>query len=564
MGNTLSDENEIFLDKVFSLSHAAATSENPEKLIKQILSAAASLANADGTFFFSVTSAGFMNLSYTNVKSLNLTLSGTTNLTLFPSVFLPECKSKNTLQPVEICAIRQEIINSPSIYAENNLDTSLFQNFDKEHDYTTISFLGFPVLNSQNITLGVVILINAGDKNGKICPFSPSLQKKIIGLCQSISTALERKQLKESYSQLLESFINILAKAIDEKSPYTGLHCQRVPIITKMLAAAAVAETEGPLKNFEMSDNEWYALHIASWLHDCGKITTPEYIVDKATKLETPYNRIHEIRNRFEILRRDAHIEYLQKRLANTDTQQNLQAEFVSKVKELQQNFEFIGRCNTGDTSLSQADLDHLEALASIPFTRYFDRTVGLSWSEKSLIDDLKAAASPETEYLIQNRPEQLKAAYNKGELSNLKVVRGTINNDEREKINEHIVTTIDILKNLPFPAELANVIEYAGSHHERIDGKGYPNGLTGDQMSIPAKIMAIADVFEALTATDRPYKEPKKLSEVLRIMREMKNSGHLDPDLYELFIKNGVYMDYAKEYLDKKQIDDFNPDEFL
>ena len=386
----------------------------------------------------------------------------------------------------------------------------------------------------------------------------------MLAVCQMAVFALERKQLSESYTQLLESFVDVLAKAIDSKSPYTGLHCQKVPIITRMLAAAAVQETEGPFKNFEMSDNDWYALHIASWLHDCGKIITPEYIMDKSAKLETINNRIHEIRNRFEILRRDAHIEYLQKRLKNIDTKENLQAEFVTKIKQLTDDFEFIGYCNIGDTPLTDNDIKRLDKISERSFTRYFNRMTGLSWGEKKLINTPSTYTKPEVEYLLQDRPEQLAALYNQGELTNLKIRQGTINAVERKKINEHIITTINMLKNLPFPPDLSNIVEYAGAHHERIDGKGYPNGLTGDQMSIPAKIMAIADVYEALTARDRPYKEPKKLSEVLRIMRDMKNNGHLDPDLYELFIKSGVYMDYAKEYIDKDQIDDINPEEFL
>ena len=385
-----------------------------------------------------------------------------------------------------------------------------------------------------------------------------------MAVCQILAVIMERKHLSESYTQLLESFVGILARAIDAKSPYTGLHCQKVPIITRLLTAAAVAEKEGPLKNFEMSDNDWYALHIASWLHDCGKIITPEYLVDKSAKLETIYNRIHEIRDRFEILRRDAHIEYLQKRLNKTDTKEKLQAEFVEEVKILTDDFEFIGKCNVGDTPLTKEDYERLDTISHRSFTRYFSRMVGLSWSERKLINTPAAYTKPELEYLLQDRPEQIAAPYNQGELTNLKVARGTINNAERKKINEHIITTINILKSLPFPPELKNIVEYAGAHHERVDGKGYPNGLKGNQMSIPAKIMAIADVYEALTAKDRPYKEPKKLSEVLRIMQEMKNSGHLDPDLYDLFIKSGVYIEYAKDYVDKSQIDEINPEEFL
>ncbi|MCL2085907.1 HD domain-containing protein, partial [Candidatus Saccharibacteria bacterium] len=375
---------------------------------------------------------------------------------------------------------------------------------------------------------------------------------------------LENRRLRESYVQLLESFIEVIARAIDAKSPYTGAHCQRVPVITRLLATAAVQQEDGALKDFEMNTQDWYNLHIASWLHDCGKVTPPEYIVDKATKLETIHNRIHEIRNRFEILRRDAHIEYLKKRLNQSDTQENLQAEFINKIKQLEDDFDFVAKCNIGDRGLSDKDVSRLEAIARTQFTRYFSRLKGLSWTERDNIKDKDLYEKPSIENLIQNREDHVFNNFNNGELYNLEIRNGTINKEEREKINEHIVVTIDMLKALPFPKELSNVVEYAGAHHERMDGKGYPNALTGAQMSTPAKIMAIADIFEALTANDRPYKEPKKLSEVLSIMKHMKNSGHIDPDLFEVFIKSKVYMDYADQYVSPEQIDDINPEDYL
>lgn len=556
--------NDILLQDMITLSGKMSDGCDPAEIVALAVEAASRIADADGCFFFHITPTRFMNLIYSHVNSLNTSISGTSNMALFPSVYLPDIKNKQNKRPAEACAVNKEIINSSNIFNEPNLDVSSLKEFDEANNYTTVSSLIFPLFNSKHNIIAVVQFINARDPKGKIISFTADDQEKMIAVCQMAALALERKQLSESYTQLLESFVDVLAKAIDSKSPYTGLHCQKVPIITRMLASAAVQETEGPFKNFEMSDDDWYALHIASWLHDCGKIITPEYIIDKSAKLETINNRIHEIRNRFEILRRDAHIEYLQKRLNNIDTQENLQAEFVAAVKQLTDDFEFIGRCNIGDTPLTDDDIKRLDKIAEHTFMRYFNRMVGLSWGEKKLINTPSTYTKPEVEHLLQDRPEQLSGPYNQGELVNLKIRQGTINKAEREKINEHIVTTINMLKNLPFPPELANIVEYAGAHHERIDGKGYPNGLTGDQMSVPAKIMAIADVYEALTARDRPYKEPKKLSEVLTIMRDMKNSGHLDPDLYELFIKSGVYMDYAKEYIDKEQIDDINPEEFL
>ena len=555
--------NEIILPDLLALNDSLINDDYPV-IIEKVMRVARKACDADGCFFFSVSDNKYINLEYSRVNSLNVGISGTENMAFFPSVFLPDVKNRNRKAPSEYCALNREIINSPNIFQTTGIDTDLIAKFDDANNYSTISLLAIPLVDRKDNLLGVAQFTNAKDANGKIISFTTEAQKVVLSVCKLITIALENKNQKEAYSQLLESFIEVLARAIDAKSPYTGSHCQRVPIIARLLATAAVQETTGNLKTFEMSPDDWYTLHIASWLHDCGKVTTPEYIVDKATKLETIFNRIHEIRNRFEILRRDAHIEYLQKRLNNIDTKQHLQAEFVAKVKQLEEDFAFVAKCNTGDIELNDRDIARLEQISQIQFVRYFNRMLGLSWAERDNVENKDFYVHPARENLLQNRKDQIFGPYNRGELYNLEIRRGTINKEERDKINEHIVVTIDMLKALPFPKELSKVVEYAGAHHERIDGKGYPNGLTGNQMSVPAKIMAIADIFEALTANDRPYKEPKKLSEVLRIMQQMKHNGHIDPDLYDVFIRSKVYQDYAEQYMDKNQIDEVTPEDYL
>jgi HD-GYP domain-containing protein (c-di-GMP phosphodiesterase class II) len=539
-------------------------SANLSENITQIMQAIAELSVADIVLLFIVSDDKFINFKQCYINTPNKYISDMAISSIFPSTFLPHVNKKKLNHPHELCAINQEIFNSSSLYTEKHIDTTYHKKLDEKLEISTVSLLSFPIYNNKGHTIGVIQVINPRNNAKKIINFTNKTIADLTSLSKLLALQIELDIQNNSYNRLLESFIEVIAKAIDNKSPYTGEHCQKVPIITRMIATAAIDSTSGPFKNFEMSNDEWYSLHIASLLHDCGKITTPDYIVDKSTKLEVPYNRIHEIRNRFEILRRDAHIEYLQKRLKKIDTTENLQAEFVNKVKKLTDDFAFIGMCNTGDTPLTKDDLHRLDEIGKQTFTRYFSREIGLSWKEKNLLSNTNKTQSPETEHLLSDRPEQVAAIYNQGELHNLKIETGTINDEERKKINEHISTTIEMLKDLSFPKELSNIIEYAGSHHERIDGKGYPNNLTGDEMSIPAKIMAIADIYEALTAKDRPYKKPKKLSQVLAIMRDMKNSGHIDPDIYTLFIKSGVYMDYAKEYISKDQIDDINIEEYL
>ena len=556
--NELEDLVSIFQNINISLIEE----ENVNGVLANIAVGAQEVTNSDGVFLFVINEDKFLNLEYSNIKSLKWQKTGAENRKIFPNLFLSAKNSKRF--PVEICALNQEVINEGNLSSVQDMNLENIRRFDNLLDYSTVSFLAIPLVGRNKKILGILQLINAQGANGKVISYTSSAVEKAQSFASLASILLENGRLKEAYGQLLESFIEVLARAIDAKSPYTGAHCQRVPVIARLLATAAVQSDVGSLKTFEMSKDDWYALHIASWLHDCGKITTPEYVVDKATKLETIYNRIHEVRDRFEILRRDAQIEYLQKRLADVDKKENLQKEFAIKVKQLEDDFAFIAECNIGDKNLKEDDISRLKKISGCHFMRYFNRGLGLSWAERDALKNIEDFSKPGWESVLQNRPEHLVGEYNKGELYNLLIPYGTINENEREKINEHIEVTIDMLKALPFPSELSKVVEYAGSHHERIDGKGYPNGLTGEQMSVPAKIMAIADVFEALTANDRPYKEPKKLSEVLKIMQEMKNTGHIDPDLYKVFILSRVYMDYAEQYVGKDQIDEINPEEYL
>ena len=553
----------ISADTLLELTNSLSQEQDSMVIIEKVIRMAQDVCNADGATFYTVNDDNFLRLVFSYSKSLKIHKIGSDNKYYTNPTYLPDQRRINPKSIIIAAALNKEIINTPDIYAEN-FDNSVFDVFDKDYDYRSVSMLVIPVLNHKGNIIGVAQFINAMDAAGRYISFTSEVQKNTQSVCNLLSPFLESHKLSEDYASLLESFIEVLGRAVDAKSPFTGIHCKRVPVIARMLAMAAVQTERGPLKNFEMSDDDWYALHIASWLHDCGKVTTPEYIVNKATKLETINNRIHEIRNRFEILRRDAHIEYLKKRLQNTDTQENLQKEFVARVKQLEDDYEFIARCNIGDIPMTEEDIERLENIAKIRFMRYFNRMLGLSWAEKNSITDTELYSNPSLESLIQNREDQVTAPYNHGELYNLRIRNGTINKQEREKINEHIVVTIDMLKALPFPKELSNVVEYAGSHHERIDGKGYPNGLTGAQMSVPAKIMAIADIFEALTAADRPYKEPKPLSQALAILKEMSETGHIDRDLYEVFINNKVYEDYARQYMNPEQIDNVNPEDYL
>ncbi|MEO2266094.1 HD domain-containing phosphohydrolase [Pseudoalteromonas sp. YIC-656] len=402
----------------------------------------------------------------------------------------------------------------------------------------------------------------------------------------SMSTSICDYQ--QAQKDLLDSFIKLIAQAIDDKSPYTGGHCERVPKIAITLAQAAQQSRDPVFKSIKFdTEEQWREFKIAAWLHDCGKITTPEHIVDKGTKLEAIYNRIHEIRMRFEVLLRDAEIRCLQGCLDAPHKQQDLHQVLAQEQAQIRDDFAFVAACNVGGEFMSDAHLARLKSIAEQTWMRYLDDRLGLSPMENQTLSKMATASEPSVprvEHVLADKPEHIRIRENStsrfegfgftmtapeveqnlGEVYNLSIGRGTLTEEDRYIIQEHISSTIKMLETLPLPPELSRVPEYAGAHHEKLDGTGYPRGLDESQLSMPARIMALADVFEALTASDRPYKSAKTLSESLKIMRFMVLDKHLDKDLFKLFISEGVYQQYAQEFLDPSQWDEVDKDQIL
>jgi HD-GYP domain-containing protein (c-di-GMP phosphodiesterase class II)/HAMP domain-containing protein len=445
-------------------------------------------------------------------------------------------------------------------------------------DSPMIHLISCALHNRQGATLGVLLLLHRNHANDQELAM---LRPERIALVEAVSgvaaLCIDSQRLLEQQKHLLEAFIQVLAGAIDAKSPYTGGHCQRVPELTLLLAHAAAASQAPEFASYQPNDEQWEELHIAAWLHDCGKITTPEYVVDKATKLETLYDRIHEIRTRFEVLKRDAWIDYWQACYQGADeAPQALQRD--QQLSALDAEFAFIAHCNLGAEAMADADLARIQQIAQRTWQRTLDDRLGVSWEEAQRQARSPAASLPVHEPLLADRLEHLieRSAseqmpadnpwgfklevpthkFNRGELYNLSVARGTLTTEDRFIINDHIVQTIRMLDHLPFPPHLKNVAEIAGGHHEKMNGTGYPKRLRREDMSLPARMMAIADIFEALTAVDRPYKKGKSLSESLNIMLGMCQGGHVDCSLFGLFISSGVYRQYATQYLQPEQID--------
>ncbi|MEQ1773027.1 MAG: HD domain-containing phosphohydrolase [Burkholderiales bacterium] len=551
--------------------------QDRQKLLRHILFGGKDLLHCDAATMYLKTESGAIKFAFRTMQGE------------LPSFEIP-LQDAATGQPNDqyvsvFAANHNQSVSIDDVYQETRFDLSGTRAFADESGYRTVSMLTVPMSPREGEVTGVLQFMNALDaETGKIVPFAPGLVRFVEALAAQAAVALENQNLLEAQRALMDSMIKLLAGAIDAKSPYTGGHCERVPELAIMLADEATKVTEGPLAAFRFaSDVERREFRIGAWLHDCGKVTTPEYVVDKATKLETIYNRMHEIRTRFEVLLRDAEIDCLKAQRDGGDTAEAAHR-FDARRQELTDDFVFLAECNVGGEFMAPDRVERLKKMAAQPWMRHFDDRIGLSNEELVRYRREPAPALPVVETLLADKPHHIvprgedkaldpkygfkvkvpEHLFNFGEVYNLSVGRGTLTEEERFKINEHIIQTIVMLDQMPFPKELQRVPEYAGTHHETLNGTGYPRKLDHNDLSVPARIMAIADIFEALTASDRPYKSPKTLSDSIKILSFFKKDKHIDPDLFDLFLRSGVYQRYAERYLKPEQIDHVDIEKYL
>lgn len=521
------------IEKLTDIGIALSSERDIQSLLEQILLGAKALTNADGGTLYLVNEENqTVAMEIVHTDSLDFAMGGTTGK---PIPFAPIPLYDNRGNPNNQMVVTSAVLNDQTINIEDAYDTDAYDfsgtvKFDQSTGYRSTSFLTVPLKNHQGDIIAVLQLLNALDEqSGAIISFSSEAQHLAESLASQAAIALTNRNLINDLKTLLESLIQLIATAIDEKSPYTGGHCRRVPVITMMLADAADQSQDHRLETFKMSEDDRYELEMAAWLHDCGKITTPEAVVDKATKLQTIYDRIETLATRYEVLKRDAEILMLKQQLVAAESGSPLSPAITdtyhATLKQLDDEFTFLESSNTGGEFMAESDQQRVREIA--------ERTWQQAGNTLPLLD--------------------------RDEIYNLTIAKGTLTEEERSTINNHIVATIRMLESLPFPKHLKNVPEFAGGHHERFDGKGYPRGLTGAQMSVQARIMVIADIFEALTAKDRPYKDGMKLSTSLSILGQMSLEGHIDPDLFQLFIKEKVYLRYAEEYLEPGQFDEID-----
>jgi len=518
------------LQHFIDISIRLTTEKEPQLLLDEILQVVMSIANSDAGSIYSITEDDQLKFETVINKSLNLYLGGGSDrFVSFPNIDLYIDGKPNQRAIVAHAVNSGKVINIPDVYAALPFDMSAAREMDARTGYRTQSMLTIPLKDHQDDILGVIQLINVKDNNNNIIPFSEELVTLIRSFASLGAIALTNSSLIKEMEELFSTFAETIAMAIDEKSPHTGGHCKRVPALTLMLADAVNAISKGPLASFSMSDSDRHQLDIAGWLHDCGKIATPDHIMEKATKLETIFDRISFIDAKFEIISRDLKINYQEQIISAMKNGkpvevQQLERLLDTELKQVALDRALLQRINVGGEFLDDKELAQIERIAK---------------HYHLVINDIRTPL------------------LNDDEVENLSIRRGTLTAGEHDVMKRHMDVTKNILDALPFPKHLSKVSEYALGHHEKLDGTGYPRGLTKEQMSVPARLMAITDIFEALSAVDRPYKKAKPVSECLFILGTMVEKNHLDPDIFAVFIESGVYKNYISEYANPEQLDD-------
>lgn len=520
------------LKRVYEISYALATTKDVSTLLENILQAAIDMTQADGGTIYRVAdNENLLNFEILFNKSLGIHLGGTSGkkITFPPLSMFRENGEPNLSMVAAYCAVEKKMVNIPDAYHAKGFDFTGTRKFDELNGYHSQSFLTVPMLDHEGDLVGVMQLLNKKAGNESI-PFNQLDELLVNALSSQAAVAIVRMILIAQQQRLFESFIQLINNAIDEKSAHTAGHCQRVPSITMMIAEALNDINHGPFAEFRLNEKDLYELKIAALLHDCGKITTPVHVVDKATKLQTINDRIHNVNTRFDFLKMSEYCRQLEAKLAmraqtSPEQENEIERQYQQKIAQINDDQMHINHCNTGSEKMAQVDMDRLNKVrAHYQFTDHEGK-----------------------EHFVLTQDE----------LDNLCIPYGTLNEKERGIINYHITSTINMLESLPWPKHLRNVPEFAGGHHERMDGKGYPRKIMAGDMSVQARAMAIADVFEALTAPDRPYKKGMMLSQAMNIMGSMARGGHLDPQIFQVFVEKRVYLRYAQEALDAKQMDE-------
>ena len=518
---------------------AESIGEKIEDVFNHIVSdAMLDISNADAVSFY-IKRDDVLEFIIMKTKSMEFSAGGIKeNITLPPMPLFDKDGNPHHSSLVAHSVNTQKTVNIKDVYKVDDkvLDFSGAKNFDKKTGYKTKSVLVMPIKDYQGNIQGVIQMINAQDfETGGIIEFNKQMVDDLENFTTQVGSYMNQRKLLKDMENLFEALIKLIAKAIDKKSHYTGKHCERVPVLAAMISSELCKQKEGHFKNFTLNKDEENELRIAAWLHDTGKIATPPHVNDKATKLERIIDGIELIEHRIEILKKNAEIDFLKQKL------------------------DFIKRGDEKEIGKAKSLMDKKIQLYDESIKLIYEVNMGGEYLEKEKINQIKNAYNEQL--MVNGKSLNLLDDYEKNVLS---IKRGTLDDNERNKINEHVSITYELLNEIPFPSKLRNVPTIAANHHEKLDGSGYPFRKKAKDLSVQSRILGFADIFEALTASDRPYKKANTLRESLDIMYEMCNRGKIDKEIFKVFLNKKIYMKYAKKHIDKNQIDEIDSQNFL
>ncbi|MBV5322042.1 MAG: HD domain-containing protein [Sulfuricurvum sp.] len=518
------------ISQIIAIGAALSSEKNIDTLLEMIISQTKLLTHADGgTLYLYNSQKKQLEFKVIQNDSMGIKMGGTSGEIEWSPLNLYDAEgNKNNHMVAVVCALDQIIVNIPDVHKSTSYDFSGTIAFDKNTGYRSESMLVLPLKDHEDNLIAVLQLINKKEGDGSIIAFDHNDEEIVVSLGSQAAVALTKQKLINDLELLLESFLNTINVAIEEKSPYTAGHIDKMVDLSMSLARAISEDKEYfPLVSY--NEDQIKELKFSALMHDIGKITIPEYVIDKSTKLETIYDRIENVKLKYEILKRDAHIEYISKKCStdNASELNRVELDYQALLNTLDSELAFLCEINEGAEFISNEKIDKVRQIG--------ERTIILNDIEQSLL--------------------------NADEIENLCVQKGTLTEKQRHIINNHAAVSHRMLNQLPFPRKLARIAEIASGHHEKINGKGYPLGLKGDELSFEARILAIADIFEALSASDRPYKKAKKLSEVMKILYFMAKDGDIDTDIVRFFYESGLYLRYAKESLKVENIDEVTLD---
>ena len=515
------------ISELTALGKALGTGKDIRVLLEMILSIARRFTKADGGTLYLVDDKN-KSLVFNVIHTESLNIKKGKPFIDLPDVPLFDHDNSPNLSNVSSYVFHTgKIVNIADVYKSKRFQFQGFKKIDETLHYRSQSMVVIPMRNHEDNIVGILQLINSKDPfSNKTISFSKDDQEKATALASQASVILTQQILILEMKNLFEAFIKAIAVLIDEKSKQTGGHIQRVTELCMMIAKKLNQDGK-TFKAISLSPNQMDELRIAALMHDTGKITTPDHIINKSTRLETVLDRIELIETRWELFKTNQKLIAAQKQLALFDqtTKQKeirqIKRDCNEKIDKLETEFNTISSINSSKQVLDQNLIDQLKKIHAKSDTI----------SGKHLL------------YLTGN------------EFENLGILNGTLTSDERDIINSHASLTERTLNKLPWPKKLVNIPSIAGAHHEKLDGSGYPLRLTKENINIQARILAIADIFEALSAQDRSYKNPMKLSQIVMILEQMGEKGLLDKDIIKLFFNSKMHLEYAKKYLAPSQI---------